>query len=159
MNYLQRIDQQIQDNLNRIGDCEKAIAAANLEVDALRAQIKRLEAGRAVIMELEGGGTLSVQGSAPIVTITATTKPPTLKSMILALLSEGGDLSKPDFEKALKERNFHYNNTTLGTTLSKMASSGEIEKAGHFAYRRKSEVPNGLPPEGTSDATESSQAQ
>lgn len=156
MDYLQTLDLHFAAAAAEIAQHEKAIAA-------LKAKQQKIAAARALHAELGLDNAPPVAATIGVLPTAINAhawgnggKLPPLRLMILEELKSDSPLTKEIVVKRLQERyGFNPNETTVGSTLSKMTASGEIEKAGHFAYRPKSEVPNGLHPVGTSGATSS----
>ncbi|MGE0498304.1 MAG: hypothetical protein AB7I35_09665 [Ramlibacter sp.] len=157
MDYLKTLDLHFAAAAAEIAQHEKAIAA-------LKAKQQKIQTARAIHSELgldsigqpnlAGFGDLPIQINAHA--WPAGEKLPSLRLMILEELKLDSPMTKETMVKRLHERyGFTPNESTVGSTLSKMAARGEIEKAGHFAYRLKSEVPNGGQPVETSGATSS----
>lgn len=152
MDYLTTLNQRFEENAAKIAKLEQ-------EIGLLKAQQQKIHAARVLHAEL-GFSTLSPED---LVTQSQEGQSshgkgmplPSLRHMINEVLKHSPQLTKDETVKAIEA---HYgtkvNEATVGSTLSKMASSGEIGKAGHFAYRRKSEVSNELPLAETSSATE-----
>lgn len=156
MDYLQTLEERFRINNETIAGLEKSIAE-------LRAQQAKIQTARALHAELGLGGTSDLPGLSDLPAqrmhdyfTDAGQKLPPLRVMLLEELKLDSPLTKETAHKRLEERyGVKLNLQTVGSTLSKMAARGEIEKAGHFAYRSKSEVPNGVQPAGTSGATTS----
>lgn len=150
---LENLRQRFSVNESEIANRESTIAKAQQELESLRAQQVRIRAAIDLIRELRG----ETPPLELIATVPAQSKQPTLRQLIIEELRSVSPLTKNEIVGRLYARGFVFNGATVGSTLSKMAAAGELEKAGHFAYRLKGEVPNGVQPVGTSIATASEQ--
>ena len=141
--YLKTLDSLAEQNASLISEQREIIAAAEKAINLLIVKGQKIQQARALHAEL---------GFSEAVVIEPEKAPKTLKRMILDLLDSAASLTKDETVKRLYAMGVKANSTTVGSTLSKMAASGEIEKEGHKAYRKKGEVPVGA---GTSSATKS----
>lgn len=142
--YLKSLDSLLEKNNALIQEQRQIISAAQKEIQQILIKNEKIQQARALHIEL---GLSPGTESSPTAAVFKS-----LKQIIREEFSEVHLLTKHDLISRLYARGVNANEGTVGSTLSKMVAAGELEKAGHFAYRLKGESPVAA---GLSSATKS----